>query len=315
MVTLKEIEQARERLAGYLYPTMMEPAPRLGENVWVKLENTNRTHSFKIRGALNAVLSLDEEARARGIVTASSGNHAQGVAYAAHLVGVSAKIIMPANTPRRKVDGVRRYGAIPVLDCANYDDAELKARRLERDEGLTFVSPYNDPLIVAGAGTIGLEILEQLPEVERVLVPVSGGGLISGVAVAVKARKPKVEVIGVNALSAPSMHNVFYGTRYTENWETLAEALSGGVEAGSITIDLVKQTVDQIVLVTEDHIANAMRWMIDEQGWIVEGGGAVGVAAMLRGIIKADQRPTVIVISGGNIDGETVRRVLGQEAR
>ena len=311
MVTLKKVEQARERIAGYLPPTMLEPALGLGENVWVKLENANRTHSFKIRGALNAVLSLDEKTRARGIVTASSGNHAQGVAYAAHLVGVSAKIIMPAHTPKRKVDGVRLYGAIPVLDCANYDDAELKARRLERDEGLTFVSPYNDPMIVAGAGTIGLEIVEQLPQVERVLVPVGGGGLISGVGLAVKARKPDVEVIGVNALSAPSMHNEFYGTQYTENWETLAEALSGWIEEGSITVDLVKQNVDQIVLVTEDHIANAMRWMIDEQGWIVEGGGAVGVAAMLRGIIKADKRPTVIVISGGNVDGETLRRVLG----
>ena len=218
---------------------------------------------------------------------------------------------MPAHTPKRKVDGVRLYGAIPVLDCANYDDAELKARRLERDEGLTFVSPYNDPMIVAGAGTIGLEIVEQLPQVERVLVPVGGGGLISGVGLAVKARKPDVEVIGVNALAAPSMHNEFYDTQYTENWETLAEALSGWIEEGSITVDLVKQNVDQIVLVTEDHIAIAMRWMIDEQGWIVEGGGAVGVAAMLRGIIKADKRPTVIVISGGNVDGETLRRVLG----
>lgn len=310
MVTIDAIEQAQARIAGYLQPTMLEPAPGLGDNVWVKLENTNWTRSFKIRGALNAILSLDDEARSRGIVTASSGNHAQGVAYAAHLVGVSAQILMPAHTPKRKVDGVRRYGAIPVLDCANYDDAEFKARQLERDKGLTFVSPYNDPKIVAGTGTIGLEIMEQLPEVERVLVPVGGGGLISGVALALKTRKPEATVIGVNALSAPSFHNVMHGSNYTENWETLAEALSGGIEDGSITLDLVKQHVDQIVLITEEQIANAMRWMIDEQGWIVEGGGAVGVAAMLRGIVQVDNRPTVIVISGGNVDGDTIRRVL-----
>jgi threonine dehydratase len=311
MISLSDIQQARKRIAEHLRPTLLEPAPGLGENVWLKLENTNRTHSFKIRGALNAILSLDEQARSRGIVAASSGNHAQGVAYAAQVTGVPAKIIMPAHTPKRKVDGVRHYGAIPILDCATYDDAEIKARRLEKEEGLTFVSGYNDPAIVAGAGTIGLEILDEVPDVERVIVPVSGGGLISGVAAAIKLQNKAVEMLGVSALNAPSMHNLFYDTELPEVWETLAEALSGGIEVGSITIELVQKHVDKILLVTENHIKEAMRWLVDEQGWIVEGGGAVGVAAMLRGLIKADGQKTVIVISGGNLDGETVRKVLG----
>ena len=310
MVTLDDIQLAQARLKPYLHPTPLEPAPELGEDVWLKLENANLTHSFKIRGAINAVLSLDESARTRGLVAASSGNHAQGLAYAAFRTGATAKIYMPAHTPQRKVKGVRKYGAEPILFGDNYDQAEAEARRVEREEGLTFISPYNDARVVAGAGTIGLEIAEQLPDVERVVVCVSGGGLISGVALAVKSLKPEVEVIGVNAQSAPSMYNLFYKTDLPEVWETYAEALSGDIEAGSITRELSLQYVDKIVLVSETQIADAMRWMVDSQGWLVEGGGAVGVAAMLGGVIADDGRKTAVVVSGGNVDGDLLRRVL-----
>lgn len=310
MLSLDDILNARQRLANHLTPTPIEPANGLGDGVWLKLENANLTHSFKIRGALNAVLSLDDAARRRGLVTASSGNHAQGLAYAAHLTGARARILMPKHTPQRKVNGVRRYGAEAVLFGDNYDEAEVEALRLARDEGMTFVSAYSDPRVIAGAGTIGLEIVDSLPDVERVVVCVSGGGLISGVALAVKSRKPQVEVIGVNAESAPAMYNLFYDSDLPQVWDTLAEALSGDIDADSVTRPTTRQYVDRIVLVSEAQIADAMRWMVDWQGWIVEGGGAVGVAALRAGIIPADGRPTAIVVSGGNVDGDVLRRVL-----
>jgi len=314
MLTLADVQRAQEQLRPHLQPTLLEPAADLGEGIWFKLENTNCTRSFKIRGALNAVLSLDEAARARGIITASSGNHALGIAYAAQRVGVSALILMPAHTPKRKVAGARRYGAAVCLDFATFDDAEAKARQLEQQEGLTYISPYNDPRVIAGAGTIGLEILDSLPEVERVVAPVGGGGLISGIGLAIKSLKPTVEMIGVNTLHAPSMHNLFYKTEYPEIVSTRAEALSGGIETGSITIELAKKYVDQIVLVTEDWIEKAMAWLFDEQGWLIEGGGAVGVAAILRGVIRANRRPTAVILSGGNVDGATMRQVLQRVA-
>jgi threonine dehydratase len=310
MVQLADIALARYRIARYLAPTPLEDAPGLGESVWLKLESANRTHSFKVRGALNALLALEDAARARGIVTASSGNHAHGLAYAAHVVGVRAKILMPTHTPRRKVAGVQHYGAQAVLFGDNYDQTEGEGRRIERDEGLTFVSPYNDPQVVAGNGTVGLEVVDELPQVERVIVPASGAGLISGVAIAVKSLRPSAEVIGVNAESAPALYNLFYNTTYPQMWDTLAEALSGEIEVGSITRDLARQYVDRVVLVSEQAIADAMRWMIEEQGWIAEGGGAVGIAAVRSGIIPLDGRPTVVVVSGGNVDGDTVRRIL-----
>lgn len=309
-VTFADILRAQERLAAYLTPTPLEAAPELGASVFLKLENANLTHSFKVRGALNALLSLDDDARARGVVAASSGNHAQGLAYAAHLTGAPATILMPAHTPRRKVEGVRRYGAQVDLDSANYDEAEARARQMATDNGMLYVSPYNDPRVVAGAGTVGLEIAAALPDVARVVVCVGGGGLISGVGLAIKGRCPQAQVIGVNAQSAPTMYNVFHGTQHPEVWETLAEALSGDIEAGSITLDLARQVVDQMTLVSEAQIAAALRWLVDVQGWLVEGGGAVGVAALLAGVIPAADGPTAVVVSGGNIDGDTLRRVL-----
>jgi threonine dehydratase len=306
-----DIVQAQLRLRPYLQPTPLEAAPDLGAQVYLKLENANKTHSFKIRGALNAILSLDRAARERGIVTASSGNHAQGVSYAAHLVGAHAQILMPKHTPKKKVNGVRRYGAEAVLFGENYDEAEAEALRRGREEGRTFVSAYNDRAVMAGAGTIGMEIVQQLPQVERVVVCVSGGGLIGGVATAVKHLRPDCEVIGVNAESAPAMYNEFYRTSLPQVWETLAEALSGEIEPGSITVPVAHDTVDRIVLVSEAQIAAAMRFMLGVQGWLVEGGGAVGVAALLHGIIPAD-KVTAVVVSGGNADLETVRTVLAE---
>lgn len=310
MLDLSAIRTAQKRLQDYLSPTPLEAAPDLGEHIYLKLENTNKTHSFKIRGALNAILSLDEAARERGIVAASSGNHAQGVAYAAQLVGANATILMPKHTPKKKVQGVLRYGAEAALFGDNYDETEAEALRLVEQDNLTYISPYNDARVMAGAGTIGLEIIEQLPNAERVLVCVSGGGLIGGVATAIKSLKPTCEVIGVGAESAPSMYNEFYGTDKAENWDTLAEALSGGIEDGSLTIPITKQYVDSMVLVSEEQIAAAMRFMLGTQGWLAEGGGCVGVAALLHDLVPKD-KPTAVIISGGNVDLGTLRQVLG----
>ena len=305
---LADIVRAQHRLRPHLQPTALEPAPDLGGNVWLKLENSNRTHSFKVRGALNAILSLSDDERKQGIVAASSGNHAAALAYAAQLTGASAQILMPRTTPQKKVKNVGRYGAEAVLFGDNYDEAEAEALR-RAAEGGTWVSPYNDARVIAGAGTIGLEILEQLPQVERVVVPVSGGGLIAGIAAAVKQLDPAIEVVGVNAKSAPAMYNAFYEAAHPQVWDTLADALSGDIEAGSITLPISQRYVDRIVLVSEAEIAAAMRFML-AAGWVVEGGGAVAVAALLHGVVPADGPATALVVSGGNVDLAVLRRVL-----
>ena len=309
MVSLGDIVRASHRLAPHLSPTPLEAAPELGENVWLKLENLNKTRSFKIRGALNAILSLSAEARSRGIAAASSGNHAGAVAYAAHLTGASAQILMPKTTPRKKVDNVRRYGAEAVLFGDNYDQAEAEALRRARQGG-TWISPYNDAHVIAGAGTIGVEILQQLPAVRRVLVPVSGGGLAAGVAIALKEINSAIEVIGVNAEAAPAMFNAFHDSSLPQVWDTLADALSGDIEDGSITLPICQRYLDDMALVSEAWMAAAMRYIVEAPGWIVEGGGAVAVAALLHDVVPRDGMATAAVVSGGNVDLAVLRRVL-----
>ena len=307
MLSLDDIVRAQQRIAPQLPATPLEQAHGLGEAVWLKLENANRTHSFKIRGALNALLSLDDAARQRGVIAASSGNHAGALAYAAQLSGVSARILMPRTTPRKKIDNVERCGADAILFGDNYDEAEAEA--LRRAKTATWISPYNDRQVIAGAGTIGLEILAQLPAVARVIVPISGGGLMAGVATALKHSRPDIEVIGVNALSAPAMYNLFFTQGLPQVWDTLADALSGDIEDGSITVPICMRHVDDIALVSEEEIADAMRYML-AAGWVVEGGGAVGVAALLAGVLPESPGPTVVVLSGGNVDMAVLRRVL-----
>lgn len=309
-VTTDDIAAAAARIAPYLTPTPLEPAAD-ADGVWLKLENANLTHSFKIRGALNAMLRLAEQGMARdGVIAASSGNHAQALACAARLTGVKATILMPRHTPRKKVDGVRRQGGEAVLFGDTYDQAEAEAIRRARASGSIYVSPYNDRDVIAGAGTVGREIAAQLPQVGRVLVCTSGGGLLSGVAIAIKAHNPQAEVIAVCAEHAPAMYNVLTGQQRPQVWDTLAEALSGEIEAGSITIPLTRQHVERAVLVSEAMIAETMRWFVGTQGWLVEGGGAVAVAAVRHGVIAASDVPTVCVVSGGNVDLETVQQVL-----
>jgi len=306
--TFADVERARERLRPYLPATPLEEAVGAA-GLWLKLENANRTHSFKCRGALNAMLLLDDAARARGVVAVSSGNHAQGVAWAARMLGIQSRIVMPEGVSRRKLAGVRRLGAEAILFGDTYEDAEREARRLCLELSATWLSPYNDAHVVAGAGTVGLEILEQLPHTARIIVPVGGGGLIAGIGLAAKHARPDIEIVGVNALASPDMYNEFYQLELPLGHDTLADALPGAIEAGSITRDLASQVVDRIVLVSEEDIRRAMQAMIFEQGWIAEGGGVVGLAAVENGSVELD-RPTVAVITGGNVDADVLRDVM-----
>jgi len=309
MVTLRDIIRADGRLSPHLPPTPLEAAPKLGDKIWLKLENANKTRSFKIRGALNAILSLSDEERAKGIIAASSGNHAGAVAYAAQMTGAAATILMPSTTPKKKVENVKRYGAEALLFGDTYDEAEAEALR-RAHAGWTWLSPYNDPRVIAGAGTIGIEILQQLPDVQRVVAPVSGGGLVAGVAAALKQVDPAIEVIGVNAESAPAMYNAFHDRRLPQVWDTLADALSGEIEEGSITLPICQEYLDDMALVSEEEMAAAMRFLLETQGWVVEGGGAVAVAAQMHDALPRDGAATALVVSGGNVDASVLRRLL-----
>jgi threonine dehydratase len=308
-LTLRDVLQAQVQLGGLVRHTPLEPAPALGARVWLKLENLQRTRSFKLRGAINAVACLSDAERACGVITASAGNHAQGLAAAGQIFGVRVLTVMPVDTPAVKVHHTRERGAQTLLFGNNYDAAEAHARDLETERGLTFVSAYNDPRVVAGQGTVALEILADLPEVARVLAPVGGGGLVSGVGLVLKWVNPAIEVIGVQSVATPAVHNYLRGTSLPQA-PTLAEGLAGDVEAGSITLNLVRRVIDDIVLVEEGEIEDAIRWMLREHGQVVEGAGAVGVAALLAGRVEIDGRPTVVIVSGGNLDYETLRRLV-----
>jgi len=308
-VSLATIALARYRLSRYLSPTPITEAVYLGKNTFLKLECWNKTRSFKIRGALNVAITLKEELHINEVIAASSGNHAQALALACSMFDIRARIVVPKNTPKRKVDGIERYNAEAIIFGDTYNESEQEARRIEKEEGIFFVSPYNNYHVISGAGTLGLELLDQIPKLERVLVPVSGAGFVCGVAVAVKSVNPFIEVIGVCAESAPSMYNQFYGTDFPQKWDTLADGLTGDIEANSITIDLARKYVDKVVLVTEAQIENAMRCLVFDHGIVVEGAGAVTYAAAMQ-VVEHTGRPTAVILSGGNVDEETLLRVL-----
>lgn len=302
MVTLFDIIQARQRLAPFIPLTPIESAPSLGQDVYLKLENANIMHAFKIRGAMNAILAKLHLIEASGVVTSSAGNHAMGLVYAAHQIGVPATVIMPEHAPQRKIKGVWQYGAEVILHGEIYDESEVYARQYAFETGKLFVSPYNDADVIAGQGTIALEILEQLPTVGQVIVPVGGGGLISGIGVAMRNIKPSVHIFGVQSYATPAMYNLLYDDDLPQDTNTLADGLSGDIEAGSITVPLCRETCEQVFLVPENAIADAVRWMFETQGWVIEGSAAVGIAALRDGAFDLTDGPTVLVITGGNID-------------
>lgn len=308
--TLADVQDAQERLRPLLHPSPLEMAPALGSERYLKLEPALPTHSFKIRGALNAMMLQERTAKERGVVSASSGNHAQALAYAAGRVGADVRLYMASYTTARKQEAVRRLGAAVIAEAADFDEAERQARADSEENGALFISAYNDFGVIAGAGTAGLELLAQQPDLARVVVPTSGGGLLGGIALAVKSLRPEIEVIAVNARSCPAMYNELKGADLPHIDGTLADALVGSIEDGSFTLPLARRYVDDILLVSEEEIAAAIRWLCFEGGWLAEGGAVVGLAACLSGQIADDGRPTAIVISGGNIDSEQLREII-----
>jgi threonine dehydratase, medium form len=311
MLTLEMIQDAQAALKGVARVTPLNPAKSLGKNVYIKAENLQLTGAFKLRGAYNKIRSLTPEERAQGVIACSAGNHAQGIALSATKLGIRSIICMPAGAPISKVEATKNYGAEVVLVPGVYDDAAAEAARLTREKGYTFAHPFNDELVIAGQGTIGLEILEQLPEAEQVVVPIGGGGLISGVAFAIKHLKPSCKVIGVQAAGAASM----YVSRREGKPVSLpgVNTIADGIAVkmpGDLTFALCQQYVDEIVTVKDDEIATAILALMEDQKTVAEGAGATPVAAVMFGKVDASDKKTVCLVSGGNVDVTTLSRVI-----
>lgn len=318
-VTLADIERGRRALAGRIRVTPVEASASLsalaGAPVTLKLEHHQITGSFKLRGATNAILNLSDDQKARGVVGVSTGNHGRGLAYAGREAGVRCMICMSALVPKNKVDGIKAQGAEVRIVGRSQDDAQEEVDRLVADEGMTMLPPFDHPDIIAGQGTLGLEILEQVPAVESVVVPVSGGGLISGVATALKALKPAVRVIGVSTARGAAMYESRKAGKpvFVEELATLADSLGGGIGLDNrYTFAMVRDLADDLVLVDEAEIAEAIRHAYWEERQIIEGSGAVGIAALKAGRI-VDPGVTAVVVSGANIAMDLHHRIIGGE--
>jgi threonine dehydratase len=318
-VTLEDIRRAQRAIADTIDRTALLEAPSLGREagcrIWLKPENQQRTGSFKIRGAANRIAALDAAERARGIITASSGNHGRAVAYVAARLGARAVICVSRRVPANKIEGIRGYGAEVVIEGATYDEAERAAFRLQREQGLTWISAFDEPRVIAGQGTIGLELFEDLPDLTTAVVPLSGGGLISGIAVALKALRPTVRVIGVSMERAPMMYLSLRAGAPVEvpEEDTVADALVGSIGADNhYTFRICRALVDDVVLVSEQAILAAIDDARRELGLVLEGGGAVGLAALRRGTIAGLTGDVAVVLSGGNVDPAVLDRAAAR---
>lgn len=313
MLNISEIFNAAAVLKGVARKTDVIPAPRITKDcdLYLKTENLQLTGSFKLRGAYYKISQLSDEEKAKGVIACSAGNHAQGVALGATHNGIKALICLPAGAPISKVEATKGYGADVCLVPGVYDDAYAKAIELQKEYGYTFVHPFDDELVIAGQGTIGLEILEQLPDVEAVVVPIGGGGLISGVAFAIKTLRPDVKVYGVQAAGAPSMERSIHGGEPVrlENVSTIADGIAVK-QPGENTYDLCKQYVDEIVTVNDDETAAAILALMERQKVVAEGAGAVAVAAVMFHKLPVEGKKVVCIVSGGNIDVNTLNRVI-----
>ncbi|MDD5117628.1 MAG: threonine ammonia-lyase [Sulfuricurvum sp.] len=308
MVDLETIYQAHERIRGTVVETPFAYAPRLSEQcgaeIYLKKENLQVTGAFKIRGAYNKIASLSDAERVCGVIAASAGNHAQGVAMAAQMFGIKALIVMPESTPLTKINGVRYYGAEVILAGSNYDEAYAYASTYGSENGLVFVHPFTDTAVMAGQGTIALEMIDSMSDLDAVIIPVGGGGLISGMASAFKALSPKTEVIGVSALGAPAMKESFEAKKAIDS--TSVRTIADGIavrDTSEITLGHIIECVDRIVSVDDEEIANAILFLLERQKLVVEGAGAVGVAALLHDKLSDLKGKKVgVVLSGGNMD-------------
>ena len=313
---LRDIYSARKRIEKHVRKTPLEYSHFLsdlsGGEVWLKLENQQYTGSFKARGAMNKLIQLSPEEKARGIVTASSGNHAQGVGYAGNILGVDSTIVVPANTPRVKREAIELYGVELIVHGDEYMEAERFSRDLEARLGKTHISAYNDLDIIMGQGTVGLEIAEEIPDIGKVLVPVGGGGLISGVGCALKVMAATTEVFGAQSVASPVMYESLRQGRIVdmELEDSYAEGLHGGIEENSVTFELCRKYVDEIILVEEETILRAIRSALVEQHQVIEGAAAVGVAAILKDPERYDGKKVCIVISGGNVEIDLLKESM-----
>jgi threonine dehydratase len=316
-LTIKHIEQARERIRGVAQRAPLERSrwltDELGRDIWLKLECFQPTGSFKIRGAMARLSQLTDDEKSRGVLTVSAGNHGLAVAHCAEKLSLNVTIVAPRSASRAKIAALRRYPVTLIELGANYDEAEAAARKMERETGATFVSPYNDVDVMAGQGTIGLEILEDAPDLDAIVVPVVGGGLLAGVSVAVKAIHPHIEVYGAEPQVSPSMTEALRAGRIVEIKEekTIADSLAGNIEPGSITFPIVQNLVDGIILVSEDSIRNAIKRVASEDRIMIEGAAAAGIAAL--GDARLEGRRTAAVVTGRNISLDLFKRVIDSE--
>lgn len=313
MLEIDEIYRAAEVLKDVARHTELIHAPKLNPEVdiYIKPENLQLTGAFKLRGAFYKISQLSDEEKARGVIACSAGNHAQGVALAATHHGIKSLICLPAGAPISKVEATKGYGAEVCLVPGVYDDAYAKAVELQREHGYTFVHPFDDPKVIAGQGTIGLEILNDLPDVDAVIVPIGGGGLISGVAFAIKSLRPDVKVYGVQSSGAPSMATSLQEgkIRHLRSVSTIADGIAVK-EPGVNTFDMCNRYVDKVVVVSDDEIAAAILALLEKQKIVSEGAGAVSVAAAMFDKLPIKGKKVVCLVSGGNIDVNTLKRVI-----
>jgi threonine dehydratase len=315
-VTLRDIEAAAAVLDGFVKRTNFDRSRTLsditGASTWLKFENLQFTATFKERGALNRLSALSADERQRGVIAASAGNHAQGVAYHAARLSIPATIVVPIGTPTVKIENTRRHGATVIEGGATLEEAARLATDHGREARLTYIHPYDDPIVIAGQGTIALEMLAAVPGLDVLLVPIGGGGLISGIAVAAKTLKPAIEIIGVQAVLYPSMFNLIKGQGLAMRGDTLAEGIAVK-SPGRITSEIVRALVDDIVLVTEAQIEQALSLLITIEKTVTEGAGAAVLAAVLADPDRFKGRSIGLVLSGGNIDTRLLSGVLTRQ--
>ncbi|MEO6828537.1 MAG: threonine ammonia-lyase [Acidobacteriaceae bacterium] len=314
-VSLEEIKRAEQRIRKDIYLSPCQHSAELstltGQQVYLKLDNLQRTGAFKERGALNKIMTLTEEEKARGVIASSAGNHGQAVAYHATKRGIQSQIVMPLMTPLVKIAATQGFGAKVILHGADYDEAFAEARRLCQEQGLTFLHPFDDAAVINGQGTIGLELLQQVAGLEAVVVPIGGGGLISGVGCAIKQTNPGIRVVGVQTERLPSMlRAVEHGSPVTVPADaTIADGIAVR-RAGEITLPLVKKFVDEIVTVDEEEIANAILILLEKEKTLAEGAGAVALAALLQKKTSLAGQRTAVLVCGGNIDVSLLAKII-----
>ena len=316
MIGLRDIQDARRLIRNEVNKTPLVRSQYLsdlcGSDAYLKLENLQVTNAFKIRGALNRMMNLTPEEKARGVIAASSGNHAQAVAIGAEKLNLTATVVVPETTPRIKVEKIRKHNVELIIHGEMYDYAEQYARNLAKEKGATFVSSYNDPLVVAGQGTVGLEILEDLPTADSIIVPVSGGSVLSGVAIAAKSIKPNIEILGVQPETVAAMYHCLKAGKIInmEMRHTIADGLDGNIEQGCITFELIQRYVDEILLFSEDTIRKMIRLLWEKEGQVVEASGAISIAPIVEAPKRFTGKRTVAVITGGNIDDALFQEIL-----